>query len=71
MITKDMLFGLNSKQTKWIKIKGYFEPKFIEGARNPGGFDQKKYLANYNCYVSIDIESDTTQITSLQIESSP
>lgn len=58
---------LNSKQTKWIKIKGYFEPKFIEGARNPGGFDQKKYLANYNCYVSIDIESDTTQITSLQI----
>lgn len=58
---------LNSEQTKWNKIKGYFAPNVTQGARNPGGFDQKKYLANYNCYVSIDIESDTSQITSLQI----
>jgi len=56
MITK-ICYLVKFKADEMDQNQRIFEPKFIEGARNPGGFDQKKYLANYNCYVSIDIES--------------
>lgn len=53
---------LGQEQVDWKNISGYFDPELPEKERNPGGFNQKKYLSTYNCHAIINLDSDTSQI---------
>jgi competence protein ComEC len=58
---------LTGEQKYWHKIGGYFRPEDTQKARNPGGFDQKSYLANHNCHAVLDLQDPSTSIDQIAI----
>ncbi|NLM19940.1 MAG: DNA internalization-related competence protein ComEC/Rec2 [Clostridiaceae bacterium] len=53
---------LEGEQRYWHEISGYFKPEAPQGVRNPGGFNQKGYLSNHNCYAILDLKDEDTLI---------
>ncbi|NLJ71338.1 MAG: DNA internalization-related competence protein ComEC/Rec2 [Clostridiaceae bacterium] len=58
---------VEGEQRYWQKICGYFRPKVPQRVRNPGGFNQKEYLANYNCYAVLDLKDKYTSIQQVTV----
>ena len=63
----NLALWLDSEQRYWYKISGNFRPEAPQGTRNPGGFNQKAYLANYNCYTVLNLEDENTSINQIII----
>ncbi|HHU52496.1 MAG TPA: DNA internalization-related competence protein ComEC/Rec2 [Clostridiaceae bacterium] len=59
---------LTDEQRYWHKISGYFRPEVAQEARNPGGFNQKAYLANYNCHAVLDMKDSSNSIDQIIIK---
>ncbi|HHT24591.1 MAG TPA: ComEC family DNA internalization-related competence protein [Clostridiaceae bacterium] len=58
---------LDGEQKYWSKISGNFRPQVPQAARNPGGFNQKSYLSNHNCYAVLDLKDNNTSINQVTI----
>ncbi|NLJ94522.1 MAG: DNA internalization-related competence protein ComEC/Rec2 [Clostridiaceae bacterium] len=64
---QNIAIWLSEDQANFKKISGRFFLKLPEKQRNPGGFNEASFLAQYNCYAKIDITSEENLIEAITL----